>query len=441
MSAAPAPAGWRAAPAGLATRQIAHGALGAVLRRAQPLDDALAQAPELAGLAPRDRAFARLLVATALRRLGAIDAVLARLLDRPLPPRAAAAQDALRIGAAQLLFLDTRPHAAVGTAVALLGGRQAIYRGMVNAVLRRVAAEGAALAARLDPLVNLPGWLAASWITAYGAETAAAIATAIVADPPLDLVVKSGAPAIWAAPLAAEILPIGVLRRRAGGLPADLPGYGDGAWWVQDAAATLPARLLGPLAGRRVLDLCAAPGGKTAQLAAAGAEVVAVERSAPRAAILADNLRRLGLAARIEIADAAQWRPEAPVPAVLLDAPCSATGTARRNPDMPHLRRPEDVARVLPAQARLLDAAAAMTAPGGTLVYSVCSLQPEEGPAQVAAFLARHPGFARVAIAADEIGGLAACIAAEGDLRTLPCHLAESGGLDGFYAARLRRAG
>lgn len=429
-----------AAPPGLAARQAAHELVGAVLRRRQPLDGAFDTSERVAALAPRDRALARLVAATTLRRLGQVDAVLARALERPLPPRAAPALDALRIGAAQLLFLGSPAHAAVGTAVALLGGRLAVYRGVVNAVLRRLAREGAAALAGTSALDNLPAWLRESWIAAHGAEETAAIAEAIAADPPLDIVVKSGDPAAWAAALDAELLPTGTLRRRAGGVPAELPGFAEGAWWVQDAAATLPARLLGDVAGREAIDLCAAPGGKTAQLAAAGALVTAVERSEGRLRRLRRNLARLGLEANCVAADAMDWRPARPAPLVLLDAPCSATGTARRNPDMPHLRMPEDVARVVPLQARLLDAAADMTAPGGTLVYCVCSLQPEEGAAQVDAFLARRPGFARRPVDEAEIGGLGGCITPAGDLRTLPSHLAEAGGLDGFHAARLVRA-
>jgi len=429
-----------AAPPGLAARQAAHELVGAVLRRRQPLDGAFDTSERVAALAPRDRALARMVAATTLRRLGQVDAVLARALERPLPPRAAPALDALRIGAAQLLFLGSPAHAAVGTAVALLGGRLAVYRGVVNAVLRRLAREGAAALAGTSALDNLPAWLRESWIAAHGAEETAAIAEAIAADPPLDIVVKSGDPAAWAAALDAELLATGTLRRRAGGVPAELPGFAEGAWWVQDAAATLPARLLGDVAGREAIDLCAAPGGKTAQLAAAGAIVTAVERSEGRLRRLRRNLARLGLEANCVAADAIDWRPARPAPLVLLDAPCSATGTARRNPDMPHLRMPEDVARVVPLQARLLDAAADMTAPGGTLVYCVCSLQPEEGEAQVDAFLARRPGFTRRPVAEAEIGGLGGCITPAGDLRTLPSHLAEAGGLDGFHAARLVRA-
>jgi 16S rRNA (cytosine967-C5)-methyltransferase len=428
-----------AQPAGLDARRAAHELLGAVLHRRLSLDDALEQNAGMAALAPRDRAFARLIVATCLRRLGQIDALLARLIERPLPQRAAPTRDALRIGAAQLLFLGSPAHAAVGTAVSLIGGRQAIYRGMVNAVLRRVAVEGATLLAESATLDNLPAWIRESWEAQYGLDTTRAVADMLAADPPLDITLKAGDVAAWAERLQARVLPTGGLRRDAGGVPAEMPGFSEGAWWIQDAAATLPARLLGDLAGEPVIDLCAAPGGKTAQLAAAGARVIAVERSAARARRLSLNLERLGLDVETVVADALQWRPATPLRKVLLDAPCSATGTARRNPDMLHLKTADDVARILPTQARLLDAAASMTAPGGTLVYCVCSLQAEEGPAQVDAFLARNAAFIRRAVAPEEIGGLAQCIDAQGDLRTLPCHLAELGGLDGFYAARLVR--
>ncbi|MEX0814130.1 MAG: RsmB/NOP family class I SAM-dependent RNA methyltransferase, partial [Dongiaceae bacterium] len=213
----------------------------------------------------------------------------------------------------------------------------------------------------------------------------------------------------------------------------------EGAWWVQDAAAALPARLLGPVAGLRVVDLCAAPGGKTAQLAAAGADVTAVDRSAARLERLAANLARLHLTARIVAADAAQWRPPAPAEAVLLDAPCTATGTIRRHPDIPWLKTADDLAKLVPLQDRLLAAAVEMTAPGGVLVYCVCSLQPEEGPQRIAALLAAGAPVAPLPIDPAEIGGLAEAITGTGELRTLPCHLAGLGGLDGFYAARLRR--
>jgi 16S rRNA (cytosine967-C5)-methyltransferase len=239
--------------------------------------------------------------------------------------------------------------------------------------------------------------------------------------------------------LQAELLPTGSLRRAAGGAIDVLPGFAEGAWWVQDAAAALPARLLGEVAGRPVIDLCAAPGGKTLQLAAAGARVTAIDRSAPRLERLRQNLARLGLHADVLAADAAEYRPPEPAAAVLLDAPCSATGTIRRHPDVARTRRPGDLAALAGVQDRLLDAALAMLRPGGLLVYCVCSLQPEEGPARIDALLQRDTGVERLPIAAAEIGGLAAAITADCDLRTLPSHWAEIGGLDGFFACRLRR--
>ncbi|HLB79494.1 MAG TPA: transcription antitermination factor NusB, partial [Dongiaceae bacterium] len=283
-------------------RGVAFELLQAVLRRGRPLDEALAGHAGIARLTPRDRGFARMLTATTLRRLGQIDAVLDRCVTRPLPARAAAVRDLLRLGAAQLLFLGTPAHAAVDGTVELIarGGPEAAgFKGLANAVLRRIAGEGEAmLAETANPAVNTPAWLWRSWCAAYGEATAAAIAAAHLAEPPLDLTVKGDA-AAWAARLGATVLPTGGLRRPLGGAIEELPGYAEGAWWVQDAAAALPARLLGPVAGLRVVDLCAAPGGKTAQLAAAGAEVTAVDRSAARLERLADNLSRLHLAARI----------------------------------------------------------------------------------------------------------------------------------------------
>jgi len=427
---------------GIAARAAALDLVRSVLRRRRPLDEAIAEHVGLAGLAARDRAFARLLVATTLRRLGQIDRVLARCLERPLPARAAGVNDVLRLGACQLLFLGTPAHAAVDTAVRLAGvSGGAASKGLVNAVLRRLGREGPGLLAATDPVRdNLPAWLWRAWVGAYGEATAAAIVRAQLTEPPLDLTAKEDA-ASWAERLGAVLLPTGTLRRPGGaeGSVLSLPGYAEGAWWVQDAAAALPARLLGPLAGRRVIDLCAAPGGKTAQLAAAGADVVAVDRSARRLERLAANLKRLGLAARIVAADALSWRPAAPADAVLLDAPCTATGAIRRHPDIPWLRSETDAANFAALQDRLLAAALDMTAPGGLLVYCVCSLQPEEGPERITALITGGAPVERVPIAPAEVAGLAELVTPPGDLRTLPCHFAELGGLDGFYAARLRK--
>lgn len=414
--------------------------LGDVLAHGRPLDESLSGRLAADGLEPRDRAFARLLAATTLRRLGQIDALVAAYVARPLPASAHVAHNILRLGAAQLAFLETPAHAAVNETVALAAARGAgRYRALVNAVLRRLAADGKARAAGQDAArLNTPDWLWRAWSAAYGEETARRIAAAHLAEPPLDLSLRD-AVGDWPARLEAEVLPTGTLRRRAGGLVAELPGYAEGAWWVQDAAAALPAKLLGDVRGRRVVDLCAAPGGKTAQLAAAGARVTAVEQAPARLARLGENLARLQLTAERVEADAAAWRPPEPVDAVLLDAPCSATGTIRRHPDLPWLKSPASPAARTELQDRLLANAAAMVRRGGLLVYAVCSLQPEEGPERLARFLARHPGFAVVPAAAAEIGGCAEFLRADGAVQTLPCHWPERGGLDGFYIARLRR--
>ena len=426
-------------------RAVAAHSLGAILRRGSTLDQALGSESGLDGLSTRDAAFARLLLLTTLRRLGQIDAFLAGLMDRPLPARRGPVQDVLRLGIAQLAFLETPAHAAVASTVALARGpRLAPYRGLVNAVLRRASREHAAIASLDAARLNTPDWLWQSWTHAYGEERCRAIAAAHIEEPPLDLSLvtdrEEQAEALCDA-LGAQSLPGGTLRLRGAGEVTQLKGYDAGAWWVQDAAAALPARLLGPVADKRVLEIGAAPGGKTAQLAAAGAHVTAVDRSAPRLTRLRANLARLGLDAEIVEADALDWRPQAPADAVLLDVPCSATGTIRRHPDIPHGRKPADVARLAESQGRLLARTAGMVAPGGLLVYASCSLQPEECERQVDAFLAVSPEFARLPVREGELTCIDEAITAAGDLRTLPCHWAERGGMDGFYAARLRHLG
>ncbi len=437
----------RADAPGLASRSLAAQALTAVLHRRRPLDEVLDPTTGLVGLGAleeRDRALVRMLVATSLRRLGTLRALIDAVLASGLPKDAPRIEAALLIGAAQILFLDVPDHAAVDLSVRLaaedrMGKR---YTGLVNAVLRRLAREGRELLAKLDPAaLDTPAWLLERWRRNYGAATAAAIATAHALEPPLDLTVKRDA-AFWAERLGGRLLPTGSVRLLSRGPVAASPGYAEGEWWVQDTAASLPVRLLGPLEGVSVADLCAAPGGKTAQLAAAGARVVAVERSAPRLERLKVNLARLSLCAETVLADATEWRA-GPFDAVLLDAPCSATGTIRRHPDVPWQKHPEDLMALAGLQARLLDRAAGLTRPGGLLVYATCSLEPEESEGQIESFLARRPDFARSAVSAREVGGIEAFISAAGDLRTLPCHLPDPdprfSGCDGFYAARLHR--
>jgi len=417
------------------SRAVALDLLQEVLVRQRSLDEAMGRNIHWPELEPRDRAFARLLTSTTLRRLGEINQALDLFVTERLPPKARAVSDALRLGACQLLFLGTPAHAAVGETVELVGGLGALagYKGLVNAVLRRLGRERPVT----DPWRNLPAWLAGSWVDAYGEPKARAIAASHLNEAPLDLSVKSD-PESWAQRLGGEILPTGSLRLPRGAGPVEsLPGYEEGAWWVQDAAASLPARLLGR--PRQAIDLCAAPGGKTAELLARGSRVTAVDRSAPRLTRLGDNLRRLGFEATVVTADAATWRPEEPAEAVLLDAPCSATGTIRRHPDLPWLKRPADIPKLTALQDRLLANAIAMTRPGGLIVYATCSLQPEEGIERIESLLAAGAPVERLPIALEEVGGLADILNPEGDLRSLPFHLGEKGGMDGFYAARLKR--
>ncbi len=440
---------------GLAARRIAADILDGVLHKHRTLDDQLdgaAAHPALKTLADRDRALMRRLVATILRRLGTLGHLLSRLLDRGIPTDAPRAQSALLIGAAQILWMDVPDHAAVDLSVRLVQSdrRAAKYAGLVNAVLRRCAREGAGIVDEVKTeTLDLPPWLLKRWIAHYGADTARAMAHAISHEPSLDLTVKSDG-AQWATRLHGELPPTGTVRTVLQGSVTMLPGFSEGQWWVQDAAAALPARLFGDIKGKRILDLCAAPGGKTAQLAHAGADVTAIDRSPARVARLKDNLARLSLTAETIVADANDWQADAQGDAkhgfdgILVDAPCTSTGTIRRHPDVAWLRQESDFAALVALQKRLLQKAASLVRPGGTLVYCTCSLEPEEGEAQIAALLAADPSLTRVPIGAGEVAGLSDIVNAEGDLRTLPCHLPHAdprlAGLDGFYAARLVKA-
>jgi 16S rRNA (cytosine967-C5)-methyltransferase len=423
-----------------ASRSVAFDLFRAVLAKRTPLDEALAAHDGLAKLPERDRGFARLLVATTLRRLGHVDRLVDACIDKPLPTKAAVVRDILRLAASELLILGVAPHAAVDSAVNTVRSRgHEPFVKLTNAVLRRLDREGRGEILKLSALEALPDWLAEGWRAAYGEATAEAIAAAGFVEPPLDISVKDD-PEGWAKKLGATLLPNGTLRRGFDGRIEGLPGFAEGAWWVQDMAASLPIRLLGPVADRRVVDLCAAPGGKTAQLAAAGAQVLAIDRSKPRLQRLERNLARLGLAASTRVADATEMKLENPVDAILLDAPCSATGTIRRHPDIPWLKHANDADSLAGLQDRLIANAVRMLAPGGTLVFCTCSLEPIEGPERVAAALAANPELKRVPIRPDEIGGFAELITVDGDLRSRPDQLANLGGIDGFYACRLVRA-
>jgi 16S rRNA (cytosine967-C5)-methyltransferase len=436
---------------GLAVRRVAADIVEGVLGRHRALDemlegsDARAATAALAALDDRDRGLTRAIVAVVLRRLGTLRHLLGSFLEEGLPAQAPRVETALLIGAAQILFLEVPDHAAVDLAVRLAReDRMALhFAGLINAVLRRIAREGKERIAALDaPVLDTPPWLMARWIKTYGEATAHAIAAANGREPALDLTVKSDAEG-WAAKLDGRVLPTGSVRTIVHGAVTALPGFDEGAWWVQDAAASIPARLLGNVAGLRVADLCAAPGGKTAQLVVAGAKVTAVDRAPARLKRLQENLTRLSLEAELVCADVAAWNPDQQFDAVLLDAPCTSTGTIRRHPDVPWLKRSADITSLAALQRRLLNHAITLTKPGGTLVYCTCSLEPEEGADVVADLLAREQSVRRVPITAAEVFGQTDFINPDGDLRTLPCHFTDAdsrfAGVDGFYAARLEK--
>ncbi|MFY9757457.1 MAG: transcription antitermination factor NusB [Pseudolabrys sp.] len=430
---------------GLAARRIAADILDGVLRRRIALDEQFSGKnahPGLPALAERDRALARRLTATVLRRLGTLRHLVGGYLEKGFPSDAPRAETILLLGAAQILWLEVPDHAAVDLSVRLAQAdrRAGRYAGLVNAVLRRVAQHGAT--ASFDDISrDTPEWLLKRWTGIYGSDTARAIAAANGHEPALDLTVKQDTES-WAERLRGRVMPTGTVRTLAHGAISLLPGFSEGAWWVQDAAAALPVRLFGDLRGKNVADLCAAPGGKTAQLAFAGANVTAVDRSPVRINRLRENLARLSLDAETVVADALEW-DGGPFDAVLVDAPCSSTGTIRRHPDVPWLKSEADVSVLTSLQQRLLDRAVGLLKPGATLVYCVCSLEPEEGENQTTALLARDPRVARKPITPQDVFDRAEFVTPAGDLRTLPLHLVDPdprwGGLDGFYATRLTR--
>ena len=432
---------------GLAARRVAADILDGVLRRRRPLDEQLEDQQSMLGigaLAERDRALVRNIVATALRRLGTIRHILGTLLERGVPTEAPRVEPALIVGATQILFMDVPDHAAVDLSVRLVQNdrRASHFSGLVNAVLRRVTQTGREMIAELDTAkLDAPDWLLTRWSKAYGEEAALGIVRANGQEPALDLTVKSSA-AEWAARMRGIELPNGTVRMIAHGPVSLLPGFAEGAWWVQDAAAAVPARLFGDVNGKRIADICAAPGGKTAQLATMGAKVTAVDRSERRLMRLVENLQRLQLSAETIAVDATEWKPE-PFDGVLIDAPCTSTGTIRRHPDIAWLKQEGDLAGLVDLQRRLLSCAVDLVRPGGTIVFCTCSLEPEEGEDQIAELLAREPRLRREPIDSAEFPGLEGFVNAQGDVRTLPGFWPNAdprlSGMDGFFASRLVR--
>jgi|CXWL01.1.fsa_nt_gi 16S rRNA (cytosine967-C5)-methyltransferase len=419
-------------------RLSAIAALVHTIDKGKPLDSAWLADRHFASMSPSDRAFSQLLVKTVLRRLGQIDAMIAMFLEHPLTSKTSRITHILRLGIAQLIWLETPHHAAVHSSVELTKQiKMEKFGGLVNAVLKRVIKEGAAIVAEQDAAkLNTPEWLWKSWVKAYGEKIARKIAETHMTEPPLDITAKSDAE-FWAKELGGSLLANGSIRLHDAKNITHLKGFSEGSWLVQDMAASIPARLLGDVKDKNVVDMCAAPGGKTAQLLSAGAKVCAVERSKERISILKTNIHRLKLNAEYVNADASKWIPQFAPDAILLDAPCSATGTLRRHPDVAWHRKPEEITRLTETQNKLLNHALDILKSGGTLVYAVCSLQPEEGEQQITRVLTERNDVSLVAVDPAMIGGLKECITKRGEVRTLPCHLAESGGMDGFYSAIL----
>jgi 16S rRNA (cytosine967-C5)-methyltransferase len=435
--------------AGLPARMAAAKLLAAVIDKQAPLDgltDSQGGNPSYLALEERDRLLVRAILNAARRHRRTIEALIAARLERPLPAKAQTLSHLLHVGASQILFLDVPDSAAVDLAVshALADPRTARFAGLVNGVLREIARrKERALPAALASNRDAPDWLIERLEDSYGEAETAAILEAHRHEPPIDFTVRTN-PGEWAERLGGIVLPTGSVRvaRLAAPVPS-LPGFEEGAWWVQDAAASLPARLFGDVTGLRIADLCAAPGGKTAQLAIAGARVTAVEKSVSRARRLEANMKRLGVDVALEVSDLFDLDPAQAFDAVLLDAPCSSTGTIRRHPDVAWTKTPEDVAKLAELQFRMAAFAMRLVRPGGLMVFSNCSLDPLEGEMVARRLVAEVEGCEPAPLAPGEAPGIDPFITSEGHLRTTPAGLAmgdpKLSGMDGFFAARFRR--
>ncbi len=440
--------------AGLETRDMAVIILRDVLHLHKPLDDVLGHynvTPPMSLMEPRDRAFVRALVATSLRNYGAIQYLLKQFLDKGFPRKCGKLKEILTLGITQILFLDTPDHAALSMSVDQVKANRnsSPFDRMANAVLRRAQREGLAILKRKDmALLNTPQWLQQRWVQTYGKEIATKIMTAHGQEAGLDLTIKKD-PAQWAEKLDATLLPTGSLRLAHKGMITAIEGYDDGAWWIQDISASLPVKLMGDINDKSIADFCAAPGGKTAQLLASGAKVTALDSSEKRLKRLKENLHRLNFEAAIVCGDACNWQSEQPFDGIIIDAPCSATGTIRRHPDLPLLKNNKDIFDLVALQKGILKNALRQLNKGGTLIYGTCSLEPEEGEQQIKWLLEEYPELKLKPITAEEVGGCPDWITKEGYLRTLPFYLPHSdtlpetvpAGMDGFFAARLVKEG
>jgi 16S rRNA (cytosine967-C5)-methyltransferase len=421
----------------LTARHLALTTLSLIFQQKISLDDAF-KPPST--MEERDRAFAKMAVMTIIRRRGQLNALIETCLTRPLPSKPWQLRILLQLGIVQVLFMDVPDHAAVDSTVSMAKDLQfpPPLIGFVNALMRRMTREGRDLLQKFEnPELNLPDWLWKNWVKTYGLASASKIAKSLLLEPPLDLTLRDKN-FTHHFPNSIEIMP-GTMRLPKTGSIQSLNGFSEGLWWVQDIAASLPVKMMGPLAGRTVADLCAAPGGKTAQLIAAQANVTAIDRSEARLGRLRDNLKRLSLTAEIIHADASKWMPVTLFDVILLDAPCSATGTLRRHPDVAWLKTSDDIEKLALSQKKLLNNSIKMLKKDGILIYCTCSLQAEEGEQQIDAFLKENPSLYRHKISPEEVEGYSDWITKEGDVRTLPYYLSDQGGMDGFFISRLRK--
>ncbi len=428
----------------LASRNIAVELLHSVLKQGNTVDIAISRHAGYSNLPPKERSFCHHLTMTTLRYKGALSALLQQFLRKPLKNNLFNIQLCLLIGACQILLMNVPAHAAVDTSVTLAKRYNTAFAALVNAVLKQISANGHNWWCE-QPIesINMPKWLWRCMTDCYGNDDARLIAGAFLQEPALDITIKcSKQMDKWQQELQLTSLPFGSMRYNGGARDIDKwPGFQQGEWWVQEVAASLPVKLMGNVNNRLVLDACAAPGGKTAQLAAAGAQVVAVDKSKSRLNRLQENLQRLHLTHNVQVvtADLLHWHNKQLFDIILLDAPCSATGTIRRNPELLWQRTAQDISRLVLLQQQLIEKVTLWLKPGGMLMYSVCSIMPQEGEEQIAKLIKKGM-LVLEPFRECELHKHPELLTAAGELRILPYHFAQYGGIDGFYIARLRKA-
>jgi len=429
--------------AGLEVRQVSLRLISCVIDKKISLDgltDTLNGQPRYLALDTRDRSLSRAITLATLRHYPAISALLTRFISRPLPRKATLLHHLIHLTIAQILYLDVPDHAAIniGVTIAKSDPRLNRFAPLINALARQVARNAENIHDNQTMPIWEPSWFYQMLESHYGAAQAQAIIQAQTQQPPLDLSVKENA-SLWATKLSGQVLPNGTVRlSNSKHNVSELPGFASGDWWVQDVAASLPVRLLGDVKGKKLADLCAAPGGKTAQLLCMGAEVTAFDSSKSRMQRLQQNMQRLNLHPNIQIGDVRSITQEQLFDAVLCDAPCSSTGTVRRHPDILWTKSQHDIERLVQLQSELLTTALRFTRSGGVVVFSNCSLSFQEGEDLIAHFLGNHPNAKLDPIKADELPAVfASLVKPEGFLRSTPADLSDFGGMDGFFAARL----